>query len=269
MSIGVLAIGMIFVAGVFPVGIYFATVSTERTIAAVVADEAFAKIRLYADPNPDDDADDIDLGELSDELQDFNDVFNDPLPPPPAAVTRRLIPYVDVFAYPSDPNMIISQKAPYYWSALCRLTKDPTLYPNQRLVQVIVFVCKKAGSEKYWYKDPSNMTKLLEVDFPKPVRVNVTTTDNPDELIIDNTVNSIEKTFINDGYTIVDSETGDLYRVLERYKDELDQTILLDRPWKGKTLAVPGLTGSVWVIPPPVGGGRNPCIAVYQKLIRF
>ena len=47
MSVGILTVGLIFVAGVFPVGIHFATIATERTIAAVVADEAFAKIRLY------------------------------------------------------------------------------------------------------------------------------------------------------------------------------------------------------------------------------
>ena len=53
LAIGILAVGMLFIAGVFPVGIHFTTVATERTIAAVVADEAFAKIRLYAlgEPN--------------------------------------------------------------------------------------------------------------------------------------------------------------------------------------------------------------------------
>ena len=25
----------------------------------------------------------------------------------------------------------------------------------------------------------------------------------------------------------------------------------------------------VWVVPPPIQGGRNPCIGVYQKVIRF
>lgn len=48
LSLGTLAIGMMFIAGVFPVGIHFATVTTERSIAAAAADEAFAKIRLTA-----------------------------------------------------------------------------------------------------------------------------------------------------------------------------------------------------------------------------
>ena len=47
LAVGIIAVGMLFIAGVFPVGIHFTTIASERTIAAVVADEAFAKIRLY------------------------------------------------------------------------------------------------------------------------------------------------------------------------------------------------------------------------------
>ena len=52
-AIGLLAVGMLFIAGSFPVSVHFTTVATERTIAATVADEAFAKIKLYGiyDPN--------------------------------------------------------------------------------------------------------------------------------------------------------------------------------------------------------------------------
>ncbi len=46
-AIGILAVGRLFVAGTFPVGIYFTAVASEKTTAAVVADEAFAKIQLY------------------------------------------------------------------------------------------------------------------------------------------------------------------------------------------------------------------------------
>ncbi|GAH37480.1 unnamed protein product [marine sediment metagenome] len=49
---------MLFIAGTFPVAIYFSTIATERTIAAVAADEAFAKVRLYAIGSPNDLSDD-------------------------------------------------------------------------------------------------------------------------------------------------------------------------------------------------------------------
>jgi hypothetical protein len=83
--------------------------------------------------------------------------------------------------------------------------------------------------------------------------------------------NPLDKTFINDGYTIVDNETGDIYRVLERYADDPttpavdeERVILLDRNWQGVNP-----TDLVWVVPPPIGGGRYPCIAIYQRVIGF
>jgi len=71
-----------------------------------------------------------------------------------------------------------------------------------------------------------------------------------------------EEIFINGGCTIADNLTGQLYRVLRRDADA-PNIIVLDRIWQG------GLSGSVWVVPPPLGGGRYPCIAIYQKVIRF
>ena len=218
MAIATLAVGMIFVGGVFPVAIHFTTIATERTIAAVAADEAFAKIRLYGG---------IDLNWISNlsstDCNDFNDVSSVQLNP-------------DEFAYPS--TYTNSQKQ-YYWSALCRQI------PLSTNVQVTVFVSRKIGGG-------------LMRPVPVRVGVNVSPTGRADELIIE----PGKKTFINDGYTIVDNETGDIYRVLERYTAP-DNVILLDRNWQGV------LPGFVWVVPPPSGGGRYPCVAVYQKVVKF
>jgi len=57
LAVATLAVGMLFVAGTFLLGVHFSRISTERSIGAVVAEEAFAKIRLFgldnftADPN--------------------------------------------------------------------------------------------------------------------------------------------------------------------------------------------------------------------------
>jgi len=228
MAVGTLAIGMLFIAGVFPVGIHFATIATERTIAAVVADEAFAKVRLYG----------VNLDQLPPRgCRDFNDVSGIlPAPINPAE-----------FAYPSiwaDPT----QKR-YYWSALCRrVTPDP----NNRLVQVTVFISRKIGSGAMYIGGQNR---------PVPRPVGVSGTVGSDVL----TIEPGKETFINDGYTIVDDETGQIYRVLERDADT-PNTIVLDRVWWDPGGNAPGV---VWVVPPPVNGGRYPCIAVYQKVIRF
>jgi hypothetical protein len=253
LAVGTLTIGMVFVAGVFPAAIHFTTIATERTIAAVAVDEAFAKIKIYAIGDPNVLVDDIDFNRLKEDgLTDFNDI-NEPFPAIKNAIYNE-------FVYPSTGD---SDKQ-YFWSALCRLTEgyDAVSNPNPP-VQVTVFVSRKTGAGLE-YPAPPDGTVTNPVNRPMPVRVDVSSVVN-NELQIDD-ANQI--TYINDGYTIVDDRTGRIYRVLERYMDEPD-TILLDGTWQGDP------TGVVWVVPPPrapgqpICSGRNPCIAIYQKVIRF
>jgi len=222
LAVGTLAVGMVFISGTFLTGIHFSTISTERTIAAIVADEAFAKIRVYG----------IDLAD------------------PNLAVNQQarfellsLIPDVE-FAYPSTGT---SAKKHYYWSALCRPVYSG---PDNRLMQVTVFVSRKLGE-----------TTTFAGGAARPVPVQVPVTGAIGDMILTIT-GDIQ--FINDGYTIVENGTGNIYRVVERGADPAfpeQITLARDKPWQGGD--------SVWVIPPPVGGGRYPCIGIYQKLIRF
>jgi len=255
LSVGTLAVGMIFIAGVFPVGIHFTTIATERTIAAIAADEAFAKIKIYAKGDPSKNLpgdDDIDLSKLAvDKLRDFND--KDIFPAVKDANSNE-------FTYPSDPNINISRKQ-YCWSALCRrVGADPN--SNSRLVQVTVFVCRKTSTGLRYPKDDLDVP---EYDWPMPVIVGVEDAGAKDRLRIRKRSDaSGDKRFINDGSTIVDNYSGQIYRVLERVATA-DDEIVLDRDWDDDTPD----PDKVWVVPPPVGGGRYPCIAVYQKVIRF
>jgi len=225
LAVGTLAVGMIFISGTFLTGIHLSTIATERTIAAVVADEAFAKIRLYG-------IDMTDPNFTSNQLTRF-ETLN------PIAQTE--------FAYPSTNTPTDKQ---YYWSALCRpVLSDPT----NRLIQVTVLVSRKVGGGTTY---PGGTSR------PVPVQVAVSPASgsgNESRLTI---ANATEQAFINSGSTLLDNQTGLLYRVLERDADAPD-TVVLDRNWQG------GTGNSVWVVPPPVGGGRYPCIAVYQKLIAF
>ncbi len=224
LAIGILSIGMIFIAGVFPAAIYMTTVSTEQSIAAAAADEAFAKIKLY----------------------DVNDWTNPNFAAgqtvPSEIIIRKMNSYE--FLYPSIGTNLDDKQ--YYWSALCRWINPAT---SDRSVQVTVFVCRKISSSLSWQV---------------PVWVSVSSSAaKQDEILINN---AVDKTSINDGYTVVENTAGQIYRVLERYTDNPatpvpeDQIIRLDRKWQGGNKA--------WVVPPPAGG-RYPCVAVYQKVIRF
>ncbi len=215
-AVGLLAVGMLFIAGAFPVSIHFTTVATERTIAPIVADEAFAKIKLYG-------------------ISYINTAYN------------------AEFAYPSTPTSDPNSKQ-YWWSAIFRSIDINDVND----VQVTVFVSRRVGKNTAYYMRGSNGF----LAFPRPVPVFVSVSTRPggmaDELLINETLPS---NFINDGCTILDDTTGNIYRVLERYS-AIPNVIRLDKSWQG-------VPSKVWVVPPPVNSGRYPCIGVYQKVMQF
>ena len=249
LAVSTLAVGLVLVAGVFPVAIHFTMTASERTIAAIVADEAFAMIQLYAEGNPATTLDDIKITALSDtSFADFNDV--------------TIFPATDTML---DSDFAYGNSSQYYWRAICRRTEA-----NSESVQVTVFVCRKIGAgTKYWLRDPSN-DELLRSDYPRPVYVEVdpsvgaSDTFEIKDMVPDEFPD--ERTFINDGSIIVDDQSGRIYRVQERYVDaDSSDMVLLERDWVAGSNPQP----RVWVIPSSVNGGRNPCIGIYQKIIRF
>lgn len=267
LAVGVLAVGMMVVAGVYPTALYFATLSTEKTIASAAADEAFAKIRLY-DVNgfgsppwevtgyPHDESIPyrvVGTGLMYGSAQSSNG-FN-------YRIYLRSSPTGNKqhseYVYPTDTAPITGKD--YSWSAVCRRIDNSA-------VQVTVFVSRLigAGDKYYWWDDDNG---LVETGAPLPEAVKVQIDAGYGELneiqIIDNGYN--ERQFFSRGSKIVDDETGIIYEVQERYTAEPD-VIRLDKNW------YPGnVTGNeyVWVVPPPVNGGRKPCVGVYQKIVRF
>ena len=145
-ALGVLSIGMVFVAGVFPAGVMFTMQSSERTIATVVAEEAFAKVRLYR-------IDSLNPQLVVDQQVNFNDI--------------TVIPPYE-FEYPTSFDVDPVDKN-YYWSALCRpLTLDPNI-PNSP-VQVTVFVCRRIGAG----------------GISAPFRIGVNVPGDPNEILLNN-----------------------------------------------------------------------------------
>ncbi|GAG25496.1 unnamed protein product, partial [marine sediment metagenome] len=205
MAVGTLAVGMIFIGGTFLVGIYFSTIATERTIAAVAADEAFAKIKIFRvnlnDPN---------FTVTNQQARFKGVVWN----------KNNFDP--NEFAYPS---IKILAESRYCWSALCRRID---LNPSDRRVQVTVFVCRRVGVSARYRNPTDPFEPVIALYRPVPLQVEVSANPGLPEVLTINVFD--ERVFINDGYTIVENSTGDIYRVLKRNADQPD-TVLLDKPW--------------------------------------
>ncbi len=237
MAAGILAIGFVFIAGMFPVGVKLTALAAEQTIAPIAVDEAIAKIKLYADPNF--------VGALwqaqlrsGSAYIDFSDLM-----------LQRGFPIdQDEFTYPSAD--IRPELKKYHWSALCRRI-------GLRDVHVIVFVSRKAGAgARYRYYDQFNAFHN-DGRWPVPVKMVVGVGDDERRLIIGT---QDQRSYISTGSTIVDDATGRVYRVLKRRLDNDNIVFKLDRKLEG--YVAPPANVSVWVVPPAVGSGRNPCVRV-------
>jgi len=265
MALGILAVGTIFIAGTFPLGIQMTAVAAERTIAAVVVDEAFAKIKLYG----------VDVAKLPHPGErEYGCVFFDE----DIALTAELD--ANEFTYPSVLNP--SGRALYCWSALCRDL-------GNSLVQVTVFICRKTARELQ-YSDPHNEPRdwgedMDTVSHPMPVRIKLEQIEQENgwikEFKLGRRSRDIPGTIINGGSVIVARETGRIMRVLERYKNRDDYYYVLAEEVRPEELheehkEVTEL--EVWVVAPAIAaaGGdgvqlscRYPCIGVFQKVMRF
>jgi prepilin-type N-terminal cleavage/methylation domain-containing protein len=237
MAAGILAVGLVMIAGTFPVAIFLTAASVEQTIAPIVADEAYAKIQLYANTTDAAGTKALNIGNLSTNSQ--KDFARD------IAIWQTAIinfPFADEdFEYPSAASIASYDRA-YSWAALLRSD-------GADLVQATVFISRKTGAGLQ-YPDPANPGGGT-VNWPAPVQVSVTAPTGNDVTV------TAPGNYITDGCAIVADATGNIYRVL----DHSGTTVTLDRAWNDTNVG--------WVVPPPISGGRSPVIGVYQRIIQF
>jgi len=265
MAVGILSIGMMLIATMFPVGIYLTSVASERTMAAIVADEAFAKIQLYGYENPFDSS-------YYQWIFDYEQAHNDPCLGSNSGFLRNYDLFPDIneinpneFSYPPvDPAMGNRQ---YYWSALCKkLNSDPcdTQY------QVTVFVARKTSPNlTYYWHDPYYCYDPNSSSRPRVIDVNVQKVPGePNNML---KVLYGKAKYVNPPTTILvlgNNIPGRLYRVVDRINNADANVITLDRNLDQDA----DDPNSIWFIPPPdpnTGGGKNADIEVFQRIIRF
>ncbi len=256
MAAGILVIGFMMIAGTLPVGIKLTAMGTERTIGAVAADEAFAKVQLFgvrnsalwpADPNV--------------HCVDY------------AGVSQLILnPNNAEYSYPSTDVRPDTKK--YHWAAMCKYNMFDL---GMDTFQVTVFVSRDTGlNTKYPYSDYTGLPLLPDVDYPRPVPVLVEPVDAVGNVIAVGLAMWADRIqvaagfagFITDESVLLDDRTGQIMRVLER--DRNDPTfITLEDALFDVDAAPASVPRYVWVIPPAKGSGRYPGVGVYQRTIKF
>jgi prepilin-type N-terminal cleavage/methylation domain-containing protein len=197
MAIGILTIGLLLVATMFPAAIYMTSIASERTMAAIVADEAFAKIQLYGIITNTDPCSCTDWGDEMKAQIDANE-----------------------FSYPPVDSNGSSQ---YFWSAIYRKTDKN---PDSAEYQITVFVARRMNSG-LTYESGKAAAHSGGKTWPMPIEVAANGING-------NTIKiPADAKLVNPSTTIVDNETGRLYSVVKRGEDNDATKITLDRKWEG------------------------------------
>ncbi|MBE0536358.1 MAG: hypothetical protein IH624_11870 [Phycisphaerae bacterium] len=286
LAAGILMIGFLMICGTLPVGIHLTAQGTERTIAAVVADEAFAKVQLFGvgdvhgwNSPPAGQTVGVDPNLASVDFQYLWGRHRG------VDLANRMFTGDNQFAYPSTD--ISPDVKKYYWSALLRYEGNVL---GDDMFQVTVFVSRNTGGAvQYPLFDDRVGLVPAQSSFPRPVPVAVEAYNPPppptDPLLPAWTCDKIwilgnplgpEQRLITEGSILVDDRTGQIMYVLERRflgANVDDPPVIF---LKGNVFEVdldgdgnPDSMRYVWVVPPAVGGGRYPGVSVDQRVIKF
>ncbi|HAL44377.1 MAG: hypothetical protein A2Y12_15800 [Planctomycetes bacterium GWF2_42_9] len=232
MAAGILSIGIMLVATMFPAALYLTTTASEKTMAAIVADEAFAKMQLFGIVDP-------------------------------TKSTERFVRYwqdmsnkidQDEYIYPS-----FSGNAQYSWVPLCKKLNSDS--EDMRYL-VKVFVTRKTNPNQKFYTDA---TYSDANDWPVPVATNSFVFISPKYLKL---TRGEEQELINPppSTIIVDNVSGRIFRIVNRNDDK----VTLDRDWD-KDIKEPEIILYIpsGIGPDGKPSGKNPDIEVFQKIIDF
>ena len=238
MAAGILCIGIMLVATMFPVAIYLTTVASERTMASIVADEAFAKMQLYGMnvESGDQDTFTVYSWRMEDEIDEIE------------------------FTYPSvDPQGGCRQ---YSWAAVCKKLNNDS---GDMRYLVKLYVARKTSPNQKFYAS-ALLSDANTLDWPVPIPITVAKNAS-NELLMKWNKNGVEE-YINPppSTSIIDCASGRIFRIIGRD----DKFLTLDRDWD-KDLKDPC---AVLFLPAGIGSdkkpsGRNPDIDIFQKIIDF
>lgn len=294
---GILAIGFVMIAMIFPAGIKLTSMAAEKTLGPAIAEEAAAKLRLAG----------LDLTQIAvqntfylfpgqrsvsgaqpqrhlgpqsekylyDKLLDTNNTFDPADPTADATVNANAVRLYTAVAemflneegiYPSLPADFYEQNAGqslrYSWSAVYR-SRGTAGNPNQD-IQAMLFISRTSGNNRYYgvlYNASSGQyEELQDLRFPLPIPVNVTFIAAEKKIEIPATVDFFSQTICR-GF----------FRMGTEMVDDVNGRIYKVIEQKGNAFTITGdlsaVSSRVWVVPPAVGSQRNPCIGIYEAVL--
>ncbi len=293
LATGILAMGFMLIALVFPAGMKLTAMAAEKTLAPVIAEEAAALVRLYGlDPAK------LPAGPPSSptysvlfapeyladqslryfykkyvdpDFDPINDPFPDPTDPANEAFFTALYDEIQKqlaadSMYPSLPADYFErnpdQKQRYGWTALCR--RDP-VFPAE--ADIRVFLYRRIEGLRYYgftYDSAAAAFSTSQTDRPMPIPVQITAVAGSEQVTVqDGPAYPLQTNhlFFTEGTRLIADydPSGFSYQVLQRKDNNSDgvfETLVLDKEYTG--------TNIVWVVPPPVGSGRNLCIDILK-----
>lgn len=267
LAAGILMIGLILVAGAFPLGIHMTTASTEKVVGSVVIDEAFAKIKLNCSPidtsvPPKDRVWGIKTEKLS--TESFESLENSSL------LYQGRMSEDDL----SWPSVDTDDGKHYYWSALLKRHHGGSLTS----AVAVVFVNRITGASAQ-YPDPDDPVGSRIV-LPKPIRVPIVTSGLTADTMIkvlsvadDSATTDDEKELLEyipddavlvmiDGDTVNGGYGPLVLHVID--VDIINNIITLK-----EEISSDSINSYFWVVPTAEDSTRNPLINVYQERFTF
>jgi len=272
LAAGILAIGFMLIAAIFPVGVRLTTISAERTISSIVLKEARSKLNLFqANPAffPASGFRYFNRDALTTQARVLlYDKFRDlGVADDIVILNGRVDNYLyEQSLYPSLDEGV--EEAKYNWQAVCRYVDDDS-------IRAVIFVNRKAGDVSRF---PQPETDPSEPDYgyavpvtgpvislrPMPVKVDLI---RRGDLLYEMEIDTAADWYIVEGSKLLRNSNGAIINVTEKEGAEVTIDYLIHTD----DIAINDTANPLvaWVVPPAYGSGRDPCVGVYPRQINY
>ena len=262
-AMGIMTVGMMLVLTLFPLGVQLTIKSVQDNMASIVAEEAFAKVRLHID-----DASAF-MGDSSLKTDETASYYHFDTSGDIKSLNGVDIEEWDTY-YPSTVLRAAAdadqpKESKYSWSALVRPVNKAA-----GIFQVTVLVFHRSAFQAIFYDGSGTAVNKGTSAKLQPLKVKIdyaTAVHQDDWLKLDG-----EYWLIAENSPVIDDKTGRLYSIEERRINGNTVEFRIDRDWQELYgIASDSTTNSVpdyvWIVPPAANASGTNCIGVFQRIM--